>query len=983
VIARDTTAKRDAGWHRPTRIAPLWTAKAGRSLLQKVNGGSSAGRFFDEHGRLSASLGSDSLERELWSAIGTSDLYRIANPIADREESDRPFEENVWVRAAVKAVAEGFQRLDLCVYPGDPSEDNDKLEAHVLHDLLASPNRVMPSPRQFWRAHAVNMKHDGECIWFMMNERGEPVQSNDDRILLELPATILPVRGALVEVKYDNQGMPSTYRYTTAFSRGDRRHSAEFPVGSVVHYRDFDPYNATRGLGDVNALERETDLYFQAFRAMDGAVRNGGDPGGFIIYDHEVDAAEMQRRQDIADEEFAGPNQRRVKLLQSSAKYVPNPTKPSDMQYQQLLTWLRDSILAGLGVPPPVVGVYDAATYNNVETAHREMFTGPNGILALATSTADSLNADLLPRLARFGTRPDEVVAFDSSHIEALQEDIGAKLDRAADIAAKGVGVAFNEGLSMQGCEVEYPEEGDRRYISNTLTELLESTAEEPGAEGEASEIAADPTSTLNGAQIASLLSIIEQVALGSLPMDTAVQIIVASFPFDEARAKRILREVESGSQEPDPTPAPPTPPTAPEDGEDLEEPEEDEDDEAGADSEQASRSTYADPEKVDEVYKSWRAVVNMSASQLEAWGETECSRKASVSPGAVIKRNVALMRKKKGEWGTKELRDANRAISFISRMKGMPKGEPVGDCPSKRDISLKNWGFDPNKGRNSLEGGETIAFARTEGQLELSKPLAKRVEKWLERYEKEQLSQLRRIANNGLRRFSIFDDNVNPAAIPEEAWDALLLSEAVWAGKLSRDVRVALREVYDFALREAAGEIGESIIDVSHPDVVEALATQQIKLAEGVTSTVTRRVRAKIADVLVKLSPAGNLRNVIKETLPELTPELKKVFGTKDARAATIAQTETGRAANIARYKQFQAAGVEEIMWVASQDEKTRVSHVAAHGTRVQLGGAFDNGLRHPHDPRGSAGEVINCRCTFRATRRRDPLDDPDLEIS
>lgn len=980
MIARDTTAKRDAGWHRPTRIAPLWTAKAGRSLLQKVNGGSSAGRFFDEHGRLSASLGSDSLERELWSAIGTSDLYRIANPIADREESDRPFEENVWVRAAVKAVAEGFQRLNLCIYPGDPRQDNDKLEEHVLHDLLASPNRVMPSPRQFWRAHAVNMKHDGECIWFMMNERGEPVQSTDDRILLELPATILPVRGALVEVKYDNQGMPSTYRYTTAFSRGDRRHSAEFPVGSIVHYRDFDPYNATRGLGDVNALERETDLYFQAFRAMDGAVRNGGDPGGFIIYDHEVDAAEMQRRQDIADEEFAGPNQRRVKLLQSSAKYVPNPTKPSDMQYQQLLTWLRDSILAGLGVPPPVVGVYDSATYNNVETAHREMFTGPNGILALATSTADSLNADLLPRLARFGTRPDEVVAFDSSHIEALQEDIGAKLDRAADIAAKGVGVAFNEGLSMQGCEVEYPEEGDRRYISNTLTELLKSTAEDPGAEGEASEIAADPTSTLNGAQIASLLSIIEQVALGSLPMDTAVQIIVASFPFDEARAKRILREIESGSQEPEPAPSPPTPPTAPEDEEDLEEPEEPEE---GADSEQASRSTYADPDKVDEVYKSWRAVVNMSASELEAWGETECSRKASVSPGAVIKRNVALMQKNKGEWGTKELRDANRAISFISRMKGMPKGEPVGDCPSKRDISLKNWGFDPNKGRNSLEGGETIAFARTEGQLELSKPLAKRVEKWLERYEKEQLSQLRRIANNGLRRFSIFDDNVNPAAIPEEAWDALLLSEAVWAGKLSRDVRVALREVYDFALREAAGEIGEMLIDVSHPDVVEALATQQIKLAEGVTSTVTRRVRAKIADVLVKLSPAGNLRNVIKETLPELTTELKKVFGTKDARAATIAQTETGRAVNTAKFRQYEEGNVDEIMWVASRDEATRASHVAVHGTTIQMGGTFDNGLRYPHDPSGSAGEVINCRCTMRVIRRRDPLDDPELEIS
>lgn len=924
VISRGNTTEAKAradGWRKATRAQPLWAAKAGRTMLQRVNGGEQGGRFFDHNGLLRGGLSGGDIAKELWSAIGSSDLYRIANPVADREESDRPFEENVWVRAACKAVAEGFQRLKFCVYPGDPANDVEPMDSHPLKDLLVAPNRVM-TERQFWRAHSINMKHDGECVWFMMDRDGAPIASNEERILLDTPHTILPVRGDLVEVKYDKLGMPMSYRYTTAFSKNDRRVSREFPVGAICHFRDFDPYNVTRGLGDVDALERETDLYFQAFRAMDASVRNGGDPGGFIIYDHEVDAAEMERRQEIADEEFAGPNQRRIKLLQSSAKYVANPTKPSDMQYQELLTWLRDSILAGLGVPPPVVGVYDSATYNNVETAHREMFTGPNGILALASSTADVINGDLLPRMARLGVGATDYVMFDASGIEALQEDVGDRLKLAADIASKGIGISFNEGLIMQGATVTNPEEGDRRWVSPKLTTIEDFDGAGAG-EGEP-----EPPAQVE--------------------------------PDDEELEED---EVEEGE---------------------VEEGEVEEDEVEDEEGEQASRRAFVSEEKVDSVYRKWRSVVNMGASELEAWGKTECSKKASLNPAAVIKRNVNLMRKKKAEWGAREVRAANRAISFISRMSGMPKGKPVGDCPSKRDISLKNWGFDPNKGRNqkAVEAEQVVAFARTEGELTLDKPLAQRVEKWLARYEKEQLTLLRRIANNGLRRYSVLDESVNPAALSEEAWSKLLLDKFEWAEKLSRSVRVALRDVFAFALQEAAGEIDDEVISVSDADVVAAIAEQVIKMAEGVTAAVTKRVRNRIAKVLVNASPPGNLRQVIKQTLPALTEELRQVFGTKDARAATIAQTETGRAVNTARFKQYQHGNVEEIMWIASQDEATRASHLAAHGTVVKLGGRFDNGLRHPHDPDGAAGEVINCRCTYRVVSRRDPLDDPDLVI-
>lgn len=102
--------------------------------------------------------------------------------------------------------------------------------------------------------------------------------------------------------------------------------------------------------------------------------------------------------------------------------------------------------------------------------------------------------------------------------------------------------------------------------------------------------------------------------------------------------------------------------------------------------------------EIVDEVYAKYHDTVNMSFSELEAWSKTDCSKLASLDRGPV-NRNLRLLSTKKKDWGANEVKSANRTISFVSRMKNMEQGEPVSKtCPSKRDISLKNWAYNPNK---------------------------------------------------------------------------------------------------------------------------------------------------------------------------------------------------------------------------------------------------------------------------------------------
>jgi hypothetical protein len=102
--------------------------------------------------------------------------------------------------------------------------------------------------------------------------------------------------------------------------------------------------------------------------------------------------------------------------------------------------------------------------------------------------------------------------------------------------------------------------------------------------------------------------------------------------------------------------------------------------------------------EIVDEVYAKYHDTVNMSYSELEKWSKSECSKLASLDRSP-INRNLKLLSTLKADWGANEVKSANRTISFVSRMKNMEQGEPVNKtCPSKRDISLKNWAYNPNK---------------------------------------------------------------------------------------------------------------------------------------------------------------------------------------------------------------------------------------------------------------------------------------------
>jgi len=92
--------------------------------------------------------------------------------------------------------------------------------------------------------------------------------------------------------------------------------------------------------------------------------------------------------------------------------------------------------------------------------------------------------------------------------------------------------------------------------------------------------------------------------------------------------------------------------------------------------------------------------------------------------------------------------------------------------------------------------------------------------------------------------------------------------------------------------------------------------------------------------------------------------------------RTRLIVRTETGRAANLGKWKAAQSFQFEtNKIWVSAGDRRVRpqpsfspdaANHIVLNGKPAGLDDAFPNGLAFPGDPNGSAKETCNCRCTM-----------------
>lgn len=134
-------------------------------------------------------------------------------------------------------------------------------------------------------------------------------------------------------------------------------------------------------------------------------------------------------------------------------------------------------------------------------------------------------------------------------------------------------------------------------------------------------------------------------------------------------------------------------------------------------------------------------------------------------------------------------------------------------------------------------------------------------------------------------------------------------------------------------------------------------------KRVTQISKTTAKAIRRQLIDGARK---GWSNERIAKKIEQATAGEIGKV------RARRIARTETHTAFERGSFEQaveVSRLGLEIVSeWGATEDQRTRPAHAEADGQVVEVGKKFTVGgeaMRFPGDPRASARNVVNCRCT------------------
>lgn len=146
---------------------------------------------------------------------------------------------------------------------------------------------------------------------------------------------------------------------------------------------------------------------------------------------------------------------------------------------------------------------------------------------------------------------------------------------------------------------------------------------------------------------------------------------------------------------------------------------------------------------------------------------------------------------------------------------------------------------------------------------------------------------------------------------------------------------------------------------DLLNPLFERHLKNYGLDQAKDINDTTKEKLRETLSEGVNQGEDMGQLARRVKDTWSNLG----------DGRAKVIARTETMSTVNGGQFITYKNEGVKGKEWLSTQDDRTRDAHRDADGQVRPIDDDFDvmdEKLSYPGDPKGSASNVIQCRCTI-----------------
>ena len=420
---------------------------------------------------------------------------------------------NVVAYQSINRIADAIASVRMAVYRGE-----QELTEHPLLTLLRRPN-PMQSYGDYMRAKVsfIMLAGNGYEERFLVgSEVKELYQLRPDRM------SILP----------SASGVPAAYIYkvgqnTTRWEVDPRTLNSD-----VRHLKLFNPLNDWYGMSPVEAGAYALDQNNESMAWMQALLQNSARPSGALTMKDggTLSDENFNRLKAQIEEQYSGSiNAGRPMLLEGGLEWQQMGLSPTDMGIiESKFASARDVALA-FGVPPQLLGIPGDNTYANYAEARLAFWE--DTALPLLDMIVYDWNAWL-------GSLYGVTIKPDIDSIPAIAE----KRLSMWQMADQSQDLTINERRALKGYGPT--DGGDVLFVSSANIPL--SIADTGDASGEGDPMMTGATSVqetaLNGAQIASMVQIVQSVADGMLPPESAIQMMMVAFPsMDEAEARAII----------------------------------------------------------------------------------------------------------------------------------------------------------------------------------------------------------------------------------------------------------------------------------------------------------------------------------------------------------------------------------------------------------------------------------------------------------
>lgn len=515
-----------------------------------------------------------------WYAGYANPLFWLRNPNAVRNLSDSPYADHPWTYATVQALVRGILSLPFVIYRGkrrpvskagavdvrsliharqeqEGEEKQRAAEDHPLVRLFENPHPEYTA-LDLWEATVVHLDAGGELFWVLSGRDGKRITRN------AVPEEIWPLGPAGWHPAKDKEGTQGIGEsrvppYWAWRSTDDSAKLYVYERREVVHFTRYNPYSMYRGLGSARAAKAAAAGGMAATQFNLNSIKNGMDPGGIVKIDGSPSPEDKKAlKQSLRDYEGEG-NRGRTLLLSKGMDYLWNPRSPKDAEFVKLYEFGRDEVIACRGVPKSIVSITDSVPYATAMADRARFYE--NAVIPLALCIEMRLWQDLFRHIdsgAAWGE-------FDLSTATSLLESVNSTLD--AGLKYFQLGYSRDEVNTHLRLGMKPDPETDIRGGPGAMlpTSLIVGGQDE--TEGDESDDAPEPTTdpealaaqgnlqgaAMNGPQIASMKEIVADVAAGTLPAESAIAMLLASFPTidqDEAEAMVLPAAAKASEEE-------------------------------------------------------------------------------------------------------------------------------------------------------------------------------------------------------------------------------------------------------------------------------------------------------------------------------------------------------------------------------------------------------------------------------------------------